>query len=648
MGRMRFYPAVFLALLVATGNAFLQTAQHPDEPGYEPGASNPAGVTHADFVQRTEMIPMRDGVKLHTIILVPLREGKMPVLMTRTPYGASVRSTPEKKQRLRDILPGGDDIVADSGYIRVLQDVRGRNRSEGEYVVTRPLRGPLNPTPVDHATDTYDTIEWLLENVPENNGRFGMIGTSYDGLMVLMGLVDPHPALKAAVPLHPMVDGWRGDDWFHNGAFRQITLDYLKLHLEPYASGAFYREEPEDDYVRFLDAVSAGGMARRLGIDRSDFWGKLARHPGYDGFWQGQAMDSILSERPLEVPTLYVHGLWDQEDVYGPIAAYMATEGKDTGNDGNFLVIGPWNHGGSSGSGYSLGPLVFNSPTGLWFRRNILLPFLDGRLKENAVPADTPPVLVYETGSNVWRTHDAWPLGCESGCRFPMQPLYLQPGFGLDFARAETEEGAYDGYVSDPMNPVPYCRRPIQRVYAPTSTWPSWLVDSQEIFSERPDVLTYRTGVLDRPLTISGLPVANLFASTSGTDVDFVVKLIDAYPESYPERPDMEGYQLMISADILRGRYRTDPGNPAPVEPGRVECYRWNLPAVTHVFQPGHRVMVQIQSSWFPLYDRNPQAYVENIFNAAPGDFRKATQRIFRSGKFASYIELPVVENSQP
>ena len=597
-----------------------------------------------DFVRREAWIPMRDGVRLYTIILVPKRDEKMPILLTRTPYNASLRSAPEQRQRLEDVLIGGDDVFADTGYIRVFQDIRGRYRSEGEYVMTLPLRGPLNPGSVDHATDTYDTIQWLLENVPENNRRVGMIGVSYDGFLVLMGMVDPHPALKAAVPVNPMVDGWMDDDWFHHGAFRQMTLDFLSEHLASPPKGENSPGRIKDDFEFFLGLGSAEDAAQRTGVAGLDFWQCLIHHPSYDAFWQGQAMDKILGARPLKVPALYVHALWDQEDIYGAIATYRAMEEKDRDNDRNFLVIGPWAHGGSSGDGSSLGPLRFNDSTGRWFRRNILLPFLNERLKEGMSNADIPPVLAYETGTNTWHRYKTWPLSCEKGCEYAMQSLYLQPAHRLDFKPAGNNKSAYDAYVSDPSYPVSYRERPIKPVYSKDSSWSRWLVDNQERFSMRGDVLSYTTEVLKEPVKISGLPIANLFASTSGTDVDFVVKLIDVYPDRYPDQSELAGYQLMISADILRGRYRKDPANPSPVPSGRVEQYRWTLPAASHVFLPGHRIMVQIQSSWFPLYDRNPQTYVDNIFTAADEDYKKATVHIYRSGSYESAIELPVVE----
>jgi uncharacterized protein len=596
-----------------------------------------------DFVRREEMVPMRDGVKLHTVIMIPRAEERMPILLTRTPYGASQRSSRDQSPRLEAVLPRGDDVISTAGYIRVFQDVRGKYGSEGEYRMNRPLRGPLNSTGVDHSTDTYDTIEWLLKNVPENNGRVGMIGTSYDGFLVLMGLVNPHPALKAAVPINPMVDTWIGDDWFHNGAFRQIMMDYIYAQEASHDSSVSWGSDAYDQYDQFMAAGSAGELGRRVGMEQLGFWRQLLRHPVYDAFWQGQALDKILGSQPLNVPTLYVHSLWDQEDIYGAIATYRATESKDLGNDRNYLVIGPWSHSGSNGDESSLGPIKFNGDTAYFFRRTVLLPFLNEHLKEGAPKANTPPVLAYQTGTNSWQRYDSWPRSCETGCSAGMRPIYLRPGFRLEFEKPGSEGIPFDEYVSDPAKPVPYRLRPVRPTYAQDSTWGRWLVDDQRSIAARPDVLSYSSDVLTQPVAISGQPVANLFASTSGTDADFVVKLIDVYPDLYPSQAELGGYQLMISADILRGRYRKDFAHPSPVKSGEVEQYRWNLPTTSHVFLPGHRIMVQIQSTWFPLYDRNPQTYVENIFYAKPEDFRKATQRIYHTGAQASSIELPVV-----
>ncbi|HTY64220.1 MAG TPA: CocE/NonD family hydrolase [Acidobacteriota bacterium] len=596
-----------------------------------------------DFARREEMIPMRDGAKLYTVILIPRAEGRMPILLTRTPYGASRRSTREQSPRLEAVLPRGDDVISTAGYIRVFQDVRGKYGSEGEYRMNRPLRGPLNPSDVDHSTDTYDTIEWLLKNVPENNGRVGMIGTSYDGFLVLMGLVNPHPALKAAVPINPMVDTWMGDDWFHNGAFRQIMMDYIYDQEASRDSSVNWWNGTYDQFDLYMNAVSAGELGRRMGMEQLEFWRQLLQHPAYDAFWQGQALDKILGSQPLKVPTLYVHSLWDQEDIYGAMAAYRATESKDLRNDMNYLVLGPWSHSGSNDNGNSLGPIRFNGDTAYFFRSTVLLPFLNEHLKEGAPKADTPPVLAYQTGRNAWQRYDAWPRSCESGCPAGMRSMYLRPGFRLDFSKPESATIAFDEYMSDPAKPVPYRPRPARPTYAQDSTWAQWLVDDQRSVAARPDVLSYASSVLTQPVAISGQPIANLFVSTSGTDSDFVVKLIDVYPDLYPSQPALGGYQLMIAADILRGRYRRNFSRPLPVKPGEVEQYRWNLPTASHVFLPGHRIMMQVQSSWFPLYDRNPQTYVDNIFFAKPSDFRKATQRVYRTDTQASAIELPIV-----
>jgi putative CocE/NonD family hydrolase len=637
---MRIAIAAMVVLSVAVGMA--QNVHTPYDPDLlaETLRENNRGF---DFDRREEMIPMRDGVHLFTVILIPRVEEKMPIMLTRTPYGASMRVPPDKGPQLGAALPLGDDIFAGSHYIRVFQDVRGKYRSEGKYVMNMPLRGPLNTSGVDHSTDTYDTIDWLVHNIPQNNGRVGMIGTSYDGFLVLMGLINPHPALKAAVPINPMVDTWIGDDWFHNGAFREMMMDFIYNEELTRDFTGTADDSDRDQYNVYLHGESAGNLGRSRGLDQVSFWKSLVMHPAYDQFWQGQALDKILAGQPLKVPTMYIHGLWDQEDMYGALAAYEATEPKDKHNDLNYLVIGPWSHGGSNGNGSYLGPLKFDGDTALHFRRTVLLPFLDEHLRADGPKADTPPVLAYETGTNTWHRYEAWPVSCETACKYKMKSLYLKPGMQLGFAAAASNGAAYAEYVSDPEHPVPYSARPVRPVYSRSSTWGRWLVEDQRNLANRQDVLSYRSEVLTQPLELSGQPIANLFASTSGTDADFIVKLIDVYPDQNPSEPELAGYQLMVSADIFRGRYRNGLSHPTPIPEGKVELYRWTLPAVSHAFLPGHRIMVQIQSSWYPLYDRNPQTYVENIFFAKPGDYRKATQRIYQTGASASFIDLPVV-----
>ena len=594
-----------------------------------------------NYVRRTAMIPMRDGVKLHTVILVPKGARNAPILLTRTPYNADELTTHAESSDLGSILTGYDnatDVIVEGGYIRVVQDIRGKYGSEGEYIMNRPLQGRWNPTKVDHATDTYDTIDWLVNNIPETNKRVGILGISYDGFLPLMALINPHPALKVSVPMNPMVDGWIGDDWFHNGAFRQQgSLSYIYDQEATRANDIKWWTSHYDDYDMFMEAGSAGELGRRRGLEQVGFWRKILEHPSYDAYWQDQAVDKILAKEPLKVPVMLVHSLWDQEDIYGDIAVYKAIEPKDTNNDKVFLVLGPWHHGQEIREGSALGAIKFNSDTSLTFRRDILRPFLDQYLKDGAPKADVAPVVAFETGTNTWHRMSSWPQGCESGCTIKPTPLYLNAGLNAGF-NAKSAAPGYEEYVSDPSKPVPFRARPIDN-----ASWSRWLVDDQREMSGRPDVLTFTSEVLTAPVKISGEPIVNLVASTSGTDSDWVVKLIDLYPAQVAGQPNMGGYQLMISADVLRGRYRESFETAKPIEANTPLRYRFAIPTANHVFLPGHRIMVQIQSSWFPLYDRNPQTFVKSIFWAKPEDFKKATQRIYNTPGNASFIELPLV-----
>lgn len=622
-----------------------QSVQYPRLPSETPQKFQ-AVTGSFDYIRRDVMIPMRDGAKLHTVILVPKGAKGAPILLTRTPYDATALTTHADSAHLGPILTGYDnatDVIVEGGYIRVVQDVRGKYGSEGDYVMNRPLSGPQNPTPVDHATDTYDTIDWLVKNIPENNGKVGILGISYDGFLPLMALVNPHPALKVSVPMNPMVDGWRGDDWFHNGAFRQQNMAYVYEQEATRAGEAKWWSSHFDDYDMFMQAGSAGELGRRRGLEVLGFWRKILEHPSYDAFWRDQAVDKVLAARPLTVPVMIVHSLWDQEDIYGAIAVYEALEPKDTGNDKVFLVMGPWHHGQEIRDGSTLGALRFSSDTALHFRQEILRPFLDQYLKDGAPKADVAPVTAFETGTNTWRRLPAWPAGCQNGCTIGPTPLYLRAGLTLGFDAPKPGDAAFQEYVSDPAKPVPYRARPLRAMYAAESTWSQWLVDDQREASGRPDVVAFVSDVLTTPMKISGRPIANLMASTSGTDSDWVVKLIDVYPDEVAGQPEMGGYQLMVSADIFRGRYRESLETPRAITPDAALKYTFALPTANHVFLPGHRIMVQVQSSWFPLYDRNPQTFVPNIFRATPGDYRKAVQRIYHAPGQASFIELPLV-----
>ena len=597
-----------------------------------------------DYVKREVMIPMRDGVKLYTVIVVPKGAKNAPMILTRTPYNAAKRAARNDSPHMLDILPEGDEVFVKSGYIRVFQDVRGKYGSEGDYVMNRPLIGPLNSSEVDHSTDAYDTIDWLVKNVPESNGRVGMLGSSYEGFTVVTALINPHPALKVAAPESPMVDGWMGDDWFQFGAFRQINLDYFTGQTSKHGEGKRIQREAYDDYTNFLRAGSAGAFAEAAGLDQLPFWRKVTEHPSYDEFWEEQALDRIMAKTPVKVPTMWLQGLWDQEDMWGAIHSYEAMEPRDKANDKNYLVMGPWRHSQVNYAARNLGPLQWDGDTALQFRRDVLKPFFDQYLVPGAPKAKTPPVFIYNTGENHWDRFNSWPLAC-ADCRKKMTPLYLASDFGLSFDKPAAAAPAYDDYVSDPAKPVPYTPRPVK--VRDREAWTTWLVHDQRFVDGRPDVLTYMTGPLDKPVRLSGAPVAHLVASTSGSDSDWVVKLIDVYPDTVPSQPEMGGYELPISLNIFRGRYRTDFAKPSPLKPDAPLEYKFGMPTVNHVFEPGHRIMVQVQSTLFPLYDRNPQNYVDNIFFAKPEDYQKATQRVYRAGAEASYIDLPLVPVKQ-
>jgi putative CocE/NonD family hydrolase len=591
-----------------------------------------------DHERREVEIPMRDGVKLHTVIVIPKSgAGPRPIILTRTPYGADQPTSQASSPFAAMKLPLADEPLLQAGYIRVYQDVRGRYGSEGDYVMTLPVRGPLNRGKVDHTTDTYDTIAWLVKNVRGNNGRVGITGVSYPGWLTLMGIIDPHPALKAAVPMYPMVDGWIGDDFYHNGALRQTMFEWIYnmatskngTHAPPFG----YR----DMYEAHLSAGSADDFAARYGAQNLRTWRKIVDNPTYDTFWRGQAVQDLLAKSDLKLPVMFVHGLFDQEDNFGGIAGYEALEAKDRNNDMIYLAAGPWNHGQSQGEGSSLGALKWGSDTSLWFRNKVLLPFWDQHLKGVAPAQPIPPVLAFDTGANEWRTYASWP----AEGRTRTQRLHLLPGGRLGFTAPTAP--AFAEYRSDPAKPVPYRVRPVLAMYNGESSWNRWLADDQRPFADRTDVLTFVSEPLTEPLTVSGPIHANLFASTTGTDADWVVKLIDVYPPEVRSNPQLGGYQLMVSGDIMRGRYREDPARPVAAKPGEVAQYRVRLPQANHTFQPGHRVMIQVQSSWFPLYDRNPQTFVANIAKARSGDYRAATHRIVFSPTQPSHIELPVV-----
>ncbi|MEG3123619.1 CocE/NonD family hydrolase [Sphingomonas sp. GB1N7] len=643
---------ITLALLAIAGLAVAAPAQQTPTKSADaaPAASASGGdipakftpPTMADDYQRREvMIPMRDGTKLFTVIVVAKNAKNAPIVLTRTPYDAGSRAKRTTSSSMLSTLPLADEMFVRNGYIRVYQDIRGKYGSEGDYIVTRPVIGPLNQTKVDHVTDAYDTIDWLVNkaNLPESNGRVGMIGSSYEGFTVAMALLNPHPALKVAAPESPMIDGWMGDDWFHYGAFRLANIAWLGGQTGYKSKGSVPPTGGYDDYDNFRDIGSAGAWADKSGYSQLPYWQKMLAHPSYDAFWQGQALDKLLAANPSNVPTIWEQGLWDQEDMYGAITAWEALKAKGkTGN--NFLVMGPWRHSQINREGRSLGPFQWRGDTAQQFREEMVLPLFNQYLKDGPAVA-LPAATIYNTGENHWDRFSQWPLACDKGCASPLKPIYLQSAGGLGFEKSGSGE---DSYVSDPAKPVPHLPRPVN---FDDGRWGDWLVSDQRGVDGRTDVMTYETPVLSEAVRVSGAPIADIFAKTTGTDGDFVVKVIDVYPDENATDPKMGGYQLPISLDIFRGRYRDSFAKPSAIPAGKVQRYKFRLPTVNHVFQPGHRIMVQVQSSLFPLYDRNPQKFVPNIFLAKKADYTKATVTIERGGAQASAVWLPVVAVDQ-
>ncbi|WP_419571481.1 CocE/NonD family hydrolase [Rheinheimera sp.] len=637
---MKFTP-LFLAMALSPW--FCLAAQTVTPMTVDTVASYETVRPEADFIKRVDMIPMRDGVKLYTVTVMKKGTKNAPILLSRTPYDAKGSASRVASQSITEIMQVMDAEFVEDNYIRVYQDIRGLHNSEGDYVTNRPLSGPLNDTGIDESTDAYDTIDWLVKNLPDNNGKVGIVGSSYLGFTALMAEINPHPALKAAVPQSPMVDGWMGDDWFHNGAFRNNSLDYAVSQSTAKAEG-HAAMGVADDYSRYLEAGSTGDFAKHWGFDAYPFVQKLMQNPAYTEFWSLQAVDKLMAERKLTVPTMLVVGQWDQEDSYGAPAVYKALEGQDKNNDLLSLVIGPWRHSGVNHYGYKLGALNFNGDTAKEFRLNYMKPFFDHHLKGAPNP-NTPPVLTYATGANKWQVSNHWPAGTD-------KKLYLTANAGLSFvapAKAKANsDAARDQYVSDPAKPVPFVPRPVFMDDA--RQWKPWLVQDQRFASSRPDVLVYQTDALDQAVHIMGQPMVDLFAATSGSDGDFVVKLIDVYPNTSTGglvqgalEETLAGFEMPVGIEIFRGRYVHGFDKPQALKPGKVEQYQFGLPHVNHVFLPGHKIMVQVQSSLFPLYDRNPQTYVDNIFFAKAKDYQKATVSVYHSADAPSSVSLPIV-----
>jgi len=577
------------------------------------------------FVRRDEMIPMRDGVRLHTIVMRPRdADGNLPFLFTRTPYNC------EPFANAADAQP--DNPLTHGGYILVCQDIRGKFQSEGSFVMLRPPRDRAQKTSADESSDAYDAIGWLVRNVPRNNGRVGMLGTSYPGWLTVMAALEPHPALRAAAPMASPADMWAGDDFHHNGAFRlSYGFEYATM-MESGKENTRFAFDLPDTFEWYLRVGPLAMINRRYLHEAYPTWNDFVAHPDYDAFWKRQAVVPQLGA--VKVPTMNIAGWWDQEDFYGPITIYEALEKSDRARQ-NFLVVGPWNHGGwNQQEGRRLGPLDFGRGISKLFRAEVLAPWFGQHLKD-APSVDLPEALTFETGADQWRRWSEWPPASTKPT-----PMYLRADRRLSFDPPADSGAAFDAYVSDPGNPVPYRKRPILPTYVEGSTWSIWLTDDQRFLSDRADVVSWQTDVLTEDLVIAGRIRADLFASTTGSDADWIVKLIDVYPDGDAAMP---GYQLMIANDVFRGRYRNSVDKPEPIAAGAVEHYSIDLHTQNYRFRRGHRVMTQAQSTWFPLIDRNPQTFVRNIFLAQPSDFRAATHRVYRSARYPSHVVLPVI-----
>ena len=608
-----FKPLLILALLYLSSLAYPQVTRPPSQ--------------LVDFEKIEVMIPMRDGVKLHTVIFVPKESSEpLPILMQRTPYGVNGWSSARINSSYRD-------LVAD-GYVFAFQDIRGKYGSEGRFVMNRPPRDKKDQRSIDESTDTYDTIDWLVKNVKNNNGRVGIFGVSYPGWLTVVSLIDPHPALKAISPQALMGDTWMGDDFFHQGGFRlSYGYEYV-FGVESTKGGA----DPTFDKYDTFEWYLKKGATSNVIISTLPTWQDFIEHPAYDEFWQKRSVPLYLKE--VTVPTLHVAGWFDQEDFYGPMKTYSALEKNDS-RKLNYLVVGPWNHGGwGRGDGDRLGNIEFRVATGKYFREKIQAPWFAYHLKGKG-SLKFPEAQTFQTGSNEWKSYEQWPplnLTIE-------RKLYFRSNGRLSFdPPAEEGDGEFDSYVSDPAHPVPYRRRPIEPTYfSKGSGWGEWLTEDQRFVHNRPDVLSWETGALTEEVAVSGEIIAQLFASTTGTDSDWIVKLIDVYPEDYPENPKIGGYQFMVAGEVLRGRYHKSFERPEALVPNKATEFNVYLTHKNHCFKKGHKIMVQVQSTWFPIIDRNPQKYVENIFKAKDADFVVATQHVYRSKRFSSGIKLPVV-----
>jgi putative CocE/NonD family hydrolase len=615
--RIYLWALVLVLLILLSGRA-----QAPNPPDYS-----------LLFEKTDVMIAARDGTKLHTEIYAPKNStAPLPMILERTPYGLH-----DDDKGYSRILARYAEMIPDD-YIFVFQDIRGRYGSEGTFVMQRPVRNRKDSKAIDEGTDTYDTIDWLVKNVPHNNGRAGLVGISYGGWLTVMGMLEPHPALKAVSEQASPADMFLGDDFHHNGAFRlSYGFEYCTM-METGKTNFAFTFDRFDTYEWYLRLGALRNADKNYIHGTLPTWEDFVTHPNYDTFWKQQAMPNLLTKP--KVPNLNVAGWWDQEDAYGPMKIYELLEKSDPDHL-NYLVAGPWNHGGwARSSGKSLGPISFGSDTSFYFRQKIEAPWFAYWLK-NKGSLPLKEALLFQTGSDKWVQFDSWPPQ-----NAPTRELYFQEGGRLSFdAPPSATRQSFDSYVSDPAHPVPYRHRPIDMTYPDDHPggWPTWLVEDQRFVDNRPDVLTWQTEELRDDTTVAGQVTAKLFASTTGSDSDWIVKLIDVYPETYADDWKLSGYELMIADEVFRGRFRKSFEKPEPITPDAITPFTIDLHTANHVFKKGHRIMVQVQSTWFPIIDRNPQRFVPNIFEAQESDYQKATQRIYRSKEYPSGVVVSIL-----
>jgi hypothetical protein len=586
------------------------------------------------YTKKTYMIPMRDGIKLFTVVVTPVQNIKpCPFLLQRTPYGADIPIPDDSQIPVSEM--GNFKAIAKEGYILVFQDIRGKFKSEGTFEMNRPLYHLIDKTKTDESTDAYDAIDWLIKNIKNNNGNVGISGVSYPGYLALDASVDPHPALKASSPQASPADMFLGDDFHHNGAFRlSYGFEYSYMVENDKLSNSNFPFPQYDLYNWYLKLGSLKNVNEKYFKGRLAAWNDFTKHPNYDDYWKRQSTLTYINKP--QIPVMHVGGYFDQEDMNGPQIMYQHLEKRDSLNR-NFIVLGPWNHGGWEGqNGDSLGQISFGSNTSVWFRAlekkwfDYWLKGLgDGKFAEASC---------FQTGSNKWMTYDTWPPK-----NVELKKLYATADHKAGFTKPSSVVGAVS-YVSDPFSPVPYRTLPIEATYGEGSRWYTWHVEDQRFVTTRPDVVSFLMDSLKEDVTVTGDIIAHLFASTTGTDADFVVKLIDVYPDINTISKKMSGYQLPIAMEVIRGRFRKSFENPLPLVPGKIEEFVIDLHNVNHTFLKGHHLMIQVQSTWFPIIDRNPQKYVNNIFEAEDSDFIKATETIYCNQNHSSYIELPVMK----